>query len=67
MKEKNAPKVVVVMGCTGTKKTEVSIGLADAIGGEILSADKMQVSAKVAKIRHSVDQLNILLVCKFPH
>lgn len=49
-------KLVVLTGPTAVGKTELSIGLAKAIGGEIISADSMQVyqsmdigSAKITK------------------
>ena len=42
MKEQR-PKLVVLTGPTAVGKTELSIGLAKAIGGEIISADSMQV------------------------
>ena len=39
----SAPKVVVVAGPTATGKTRLGILLAQALGGEIVSADSMQV------------------------
>lgn len=41
--EKNRKKVIVLAGPTGCGKTEFSITLANAMGGEIISADSMQV------------------------
>ena len=39
----SAPKVVVVAGPTATGKTHLGIALAKALGGEIVSADSMQI------------------------
>lgn len=39
----NKPKLVVLTGPTAVGKTKLSIALAKAIGGEIISADSMQV------------------------
>ena len=39
----SAPKIVVVAGPTATGKTRLGIMLANAIGGEIVSADSMQI------------------------
>ena len=39
----NKPKIIVLTGPTAVGKTSASIGLAKAIGGEIISADSMQV------------------------
>ncbi|MBP5266382.1 MAG: tRNA (adenosine(37)-N6)-dimethylallyltransferase MiaA [Lachnospiraceae bacterium] len=39
----NKPKLIVLTGPTAVGKTSASIGLAKAIGGEIISADSMQV------------------------
>lgn len=41
--EKNRKKVIVLAGPTACGKTEFSISLANAMGGEIVSADSMQV------------------------
>ena len=41
--EKNRKKVIVLAGPTACGKTEFAITLANAIGGEIVSADSMQV------------------------
>lgn len=35
--------LVVILGSTGTGKTKLSIELAKRFGGEIISADSMQV------------------------
>jgi tRNA dimethylallyltransferase len=37
------PKVIVICGATGIGKTVVGIGLAEKLGGEIVSADSMQI------------------------
>jgi tRNA dimethylallyltransferase len=37
------PKVIVICGPTGIGKTTVGIGLAEKLGGEIISADSMQI------------------------
>lgn len=49
-------KLIILAGPTGVGKTELSITLAKQIGGEIISADSMQVyrymdigSAKIKK------------------
>jgi tRNA dimethylallyltransferase len=39
----NKPRVIVICGPTATGKTEAGITLARALGGEIISADSMQV------------------------
>jgi len=39
----NKPKVIVVCGPTGIGKTSVGIRLAEKMGGEIISADSMQI------------------------
>jgi len=39
----NRPKIVILCGPTGIGKTSVAIECASAIGGEIISADSMQV------------------------
>lgn len=36
--------LIVILGSTGTGKTKLSIELAQRFGGEIISADSMQVS-----------------------
>lgn len=41
--EKNRKRVIVISGPTATGKTELSINLALKLGGEIVSADSMQV------------------------
>lgn len=38
--------LVVILGSTGTGKTKLSIELAQRFGGEIISADSMQVSLR---------------------
>lgn len=37
------PKIIIIAGPTGVGKTELSLQIAQAIGGEIVSADSMQV------------------------
>jgi tRNA dimethylallyltransferase len=39
----NKPKIIVVCGPTGIGKTAVGIKLAERLGGEIISADSMQI------------------------
>ncbi|MBW2251715.1 MAG: tRNA (adenosine(37)-N6)-dimethylallyltransferase MiaA [Deltaproteobacteria bacterium] len=39
----NKPKVIVICGPTGIGKTSVGIRLAEKLGGEIISADSMQI------------------------
>ena len=39
----NTPKIAVVTGPTATGKTRLSVELAKALGGEIVSADSMQI------------------------
>ena len=39
----NKPKVIVICGPTGIGKTAVGIQLAERLGGEIISADSMQI------------------------
>lgn len=36
--------LVVILGSTGTGKTKLSLELAKRYGGEVISADSMQVS-----------------------
>lgn len=43
MREKMSPPVVVLLGPTGVGKTPLAIELAQALGGEIVSADSRQV------------------------
>jgi tRNA dimethylallyltransferase len=40
---RGSPPVVAVVGPTAAGKTELSLGLADALGGEIVNTDAMQV------------------------
>ncbi|HOD34385.1 MAG TPA: tRNA (adenosine(37)-N6)-dimethylallyltransferase MiaA [Syntrophales bacterium] len=37
------PKIVIILGATGTGKTDLSLKLAPRLGAEIISADSMQV------------------------
>jgi len=41
--EKNRPRVVIILGPTGAGKSKLAIEFAEEIGGEIVSADSMQV------------------------
>jgi len=41
--EKDQPRVVILLGPTGVGKSKLAIELAEALGGEIVSADSMQV------------------------
>ena len=41
--EEERPRVVILLGPTGVGKSKLAIELAEAFGGEILSADSMQV------------------------
>lgn len=43
MEQTNKRPLVILTGPTAVGKTAASIGLAKAIGGEIISADSMQV------------------------
>lgn len=36
--------LIVILGSTGTGKTKLSIELAQRFGGEVISADSMQVN-----------------------
>ena len=36
-------KLIVILGCTATGKTNVAVNLASQIGGEVISADSRQV------------------------
>ena len=55
MEQTNKRPLVILTGPTAVGKTAASIGLAKAIGGEIISADSMQVYREMdigsAKIR----------------
>uniref|UniRef100_A0A1B0G071 Uncharacterized protein n=1 Tax=Glossina morsitans morsitans TaxID=37546 RepID=A0A1B0G071_GLOMM len=39
--------LIVILGSTGTGKTKLSLELAERFGGEIISADSMQVYANL--------------------
>ncbi|HJX60871.1 MAG TPA: isopentenyl transferase family protein, partial [Thermodesulfobacteriota bacterium] len=43
MTEEERPRMVILLGPTGVGKSKLAIELAEAFGGEILSADSMQV------------------------
>lgn len=59
--------LIVLTGPTASGKTALSIGLAKAIGGEIISADSMQVYRQMdigtAKIRPGGNGGNTPLPC----
>lgn len=42
--------IIAVVGCTGTGKTQLSLDLARALGGEIINSDAMQVRMRQEKI-----------------
>jgi len=44
----SAPDVWVIFGPTGSGKTELSLRLAEAIGGEIINLDSMQIYREIA-------------------
>jgi tRNA dimethylallyltransferase len=58
------PSIIIISGPTGAGKTEVAVSLAEPIGGEIISADAMQVyrhmdvgtakpsAEQVSRVRH---------------
>eukprot|EP00039_Didymoeca_costata_P023804 m.8353 g.8353 ORF g.8353 m.8353 type:complete len:448 (+) comp3873_c0_seq2:218-1561(+) len=54
----SAARVVFVMGCTGTGKSNLGIHLAEAFNGEIVNADSMQVynALPIATNRMSLDE-----------
>lgn len=60
MKQTKQPALIILTGPTAVGKTDLSIALAKKIGGEIISADSMQVYRHMdigsAKIRH--DQMD---------
>ena len=41
----DTPPIVAVVGCTASGKTGLSLDLAEALGGEIVNTDAMQVYA----------------------
>ncbi|MCX7816431.1 MAG: tRNA (adenosine(37)-N6)-dimethylallyltransferase MiaA [Syntrophales bacterium] len=43
MAEKSSPRLIIIAGPTAVGKTELAISIAKKIGGEIISADAMQV------------------------
>ena len=62
--------LIILTGPTAAGKTKLSIGLAKSIGGEIISADSMQVYKKMdigtAKIRpEEMDGVSHYLVDEF--
>ena len=48
MEQRNKRPLVILTGPTAVGKTAASIGLAKAIGGEIISADSMQQHQNVS-------------------
>lgn len=48
--------LVVILGATGTGKTKLSLEIAQKFGGEIISADSMQVIH--LKINHFLNKTN---------
>ena len=38
-----APKLIVICGPTATGKTKLGVALAQRLGGEVVSADSMQI------------------------
>ncbi|MBQ2297719.1 MAG: tRNA (adenosine(37)-N6)-dimethylallyltransferase MiaA, partial [Ruminiclostridium sp.] len=42
------PKIVVICGPTATGKTKLGVALAKALGGEVVSADSMQIYRNMA-------------------
>lgn len=68
-----APRVIAVVGPTATGKSDLALGLADALGGEIINADAMQfyrgMDIGTAKLRenerrgiphHQIDTLDVI-------
>ncbi|MBF0277640.1 MAG: tRNA (adenosine(37)-N6)-dimethylallyltransferase MiaA [SAR324 cluster bacterium] len=47
MSEKNLPKIIAVVGPTASGKSELALYLAQALGGEIICTDSMQVYQKM--------------------
>ena len=45
--------IIIITGPTAVGKTSLSIGLAKRIGGEIISADSMQVYRHMDRVRKS--------------
>ena len=43
-----APKLIVICGPTATGKTKLGVALAQRLGGEVVSADSMQVYRDMA-------------------
>lgn len=62
--EKTEPFIIVILGCTGTGKSKLSIEIARQIGGEIISADSMQVYKGLDVITNKVTQEERALI---PH
>ena len=78
LKQKVFPKgkkkrVIVIAGPTGAGKTQLSLSLAQAIGGEVLSADSMQVyrgmdvgTAKVSAEERALIAHHLIDICDLP-
>ena len=43
MMQKKVEEVVVVLGATGAGKSKLALEIAEVLGGEVVSADAMQV------------------------
>jgi tRNA dimethylallyltransferase len=58
----NKPKVIVICGPTGVGKTAVGIQLAEKLGGEIISADSMQIYRymDIGTAKPTADELNCI-------
>ncbi len=57
-KSDNKPKVVIIVGPTGVGKTELALKCAATFGGEIISADSMQVyrSMDIGTAKPTIDE-----------
>lgn len=51
--------LIVILGSTGTGKTKLSLELAERFGGEIISADSMQVSKRTTTTKANDHDNNI--------
>ena len=60
------PKVVVVTGPTAVGKTELSLLLAEALQGEIISADSVQVynGLDIGSAKVKLTDQCLLLICR---
>ena len=71
------PQVLIVTGPTAVGKTQLSLSLARALGGEIISADSVQVykgldvgsdkvfTAKVRLVKVKIKRLNLVLLGRY--